>query len=215
MLATKKTKPKTRKKPETKPRKRGQPTSYKASYVSQAHYVCKDKGFTDVDLAKLFGVTKTTIANWKNDYPEFFDAIKRGKWEYENVKVEASLLKRVHGYEYEEVKTVIEKITDESGATVGKVRQRIEKPKKHIPPDTACIIFWKCNRQPQDWQNTQRINVRVGDSDTSDINSLTTKDLIGIINSNGNGSEKKKKDKRQSRDSKLKGALGGRGTAKA
>lgn len=180
-------------KPGKQKRSRGQPTSYKDSYVNQAYCVCKESGYTIPQLAELFGVVERTVERWKNEYPEFCHAIKTGRWEFDNVKVEASLLKRALGYDYEETKRVTEQVTDASGTAVGKVRQRIEKISKSIPPDPACLFFWLCNRQGQDWKNLNRIIIKGSDSDLNDLNTLTTKELMGIIKSNGNGNGKKKK----------------------
>ncbi|HQE49834.1 MAG TPA: hypothetical protein PKV93_10855, partial [Fervidobacterium sp.] len=62
-----------------------------------------------------------------------------------------ALLKRALGYEYEEVKQIIEK--DEKG----KDRKRIEKTIKHVIPDTTAQIFWLKNRKPHEWRDKREI----------------------------------------------------------
>lgn len=56
----------------------GRPTYFKEEYVELAYKYCL-LGATDKDLAQFFEVTETTINNWKNDHPEFFESIKKGK----------------------------------------------------------------------------------------------------------------------------------------
>lgn len=56
----------------------GRPTSYRKEYAEQAFKLCL-LGFTDAELADFFGVSETTINNWKNAHPEFLESLKRGK----------------------------------------------------------------------------------------------------------------------------------------
>ncbi len=56
----------------------GRKTSFKKEYIEQAVKLCK-KGFIDIELADFFNVSKATINNWKKEYPEFLDSLKKGK----------------------------------------------------------------------------------------------------------------------------------------
>ena len=53
----------------------GRPTLYQESYPDQARKLCLLNA-TDEDLADFFDVSVATISNWKNDHPEFLEAIK-------------------------------------------------------------------------------------------------------------------------------------------
>ena len=107
-------------------------------------------GLVDKQIAHNIGVTEQTLNNWKKKYPSLFEALKRGK-EVIDRQVENALLKRALGYEYEEVKQIVEK--DEKG----KDRKRIEKTVKQVIPDTTAQIFWLKNRKPEVWRDRHDI----------------------------------------------------------
>lgn len=50
-------------------------SDYRPEYAEQASNYCL-LGATDADLAQFFGVTRRTITNWKNDHPDFADALQ-------------------------------------------------------------------------------------------------------------------------------------------
>ena len=102
-------------------------------------------GLTDEQIAHNIGIRRETLYVWKNKYPNISNALKNGK-EVVDRQVENALLKRALGYEYEEVKQIIEK--DEKG----KDRKRIEKTIKQVIPDTTAQIFWLKNRKPDEWR---------------------------------------------------------------
>lgn len=107
-------------------------------------------GLTDEQIAHNIGISRTTLYDWKNKYPDISYALKKGK-EVIDRQVENALLKRALGYEYEEIKQIIEK--DEKG----KDRKRVEKITKHVPPDTTAQIFWLKNRKPNEWRDKRDI----------------------------------------------------------
>ena len=103
-------------------------------------------GLVDKQIAHNIGVTEQTLNNWKKKYPSLFESLKRGK-EVIDRQVENALLKRALGYEYEEVKIIVEK--DEKGNE----KKRQEKVIKKVIPDTTAQIFWLKNRKPADWRD--------------------------------------------------------------
>jgi len=107
-------------------------------------------GLTDKQIAHNIGITEQTLNNWKKRFPSLFEALKRGK-EVIDRQVENALLKRALGYEYEEIKQIIEK--DEKGRD----RKRVEKITRHVVPDTAAQIFWLKNRKPHEWRDRREI----------------------------------------------------------
>jgi len=137
----------------------GRPSKYKPEYVEQAELLCAEFGADDKGLAKFFGVTKTTITNWKNDHPEFLASIKAGKDYHDTGKVEKSLLQRALGYKYTE-KTVEAIKTKNEGLVGAKVVKVVEK---EMAPDTTAQIFWLTNRQPERWRHVKRLEVVDGD----------------------------------------------------
>ena len=123
-------------------------------------------GLTDKQIAHNIGITEQTLNNWKKRFPSLFEALKKGK-EVIDRQVENALLKRALGYEYEEVKQIIEK--DDKG----KDRKRIEKTVKQVIPDTTAQIFWLKNRKPAEWRDKQNLEVE-GNLDISSMDKLIT-----------------------------------------
>src|SRR5690625_6353086 len=93
-------------------------------------------GLTDEQIAHNVGISRSTLADWKNKYPDISDALKKGK-EVVDLMVENALLKRALGYEYEEV---TEETSDKGYST--------KTTRKHVVPDTTAQIFWLKNRRP-------------------------------------------------------------------
>lgn len=111
-------------------------------------------GMVNEEIAQKIGIHPSTLYDWQSKYPEIAEALKRGK-EVIDRQVENALLKKALGYEYEEVKTYIEK----DGA--GNEKKKIEKTIKHIAPDATAIIFWLSNRKSNEWRrnaNKERLD---------------------------------------------------------
>lgn len=122
----------------------GAPTKYNSEYNEQVYKICL-LGATDKDLADFFNVAESTINNWKKEYPEFLESIKRGK-QIADANVADRLYQRALGFEHdsEEIK-VIE-------GDIERVPVR-----KVYPPDPTSAIFWLKNRQPEKWRDKQEI----------------------------------------------------------
>lgn len=120
----------------------GRPTKYKIEYNEQAYKLCL-LGHTDEELADFFEVHVSTIHQWKLDYPDFSDSIKKGK-EIADAEVSKSLYHRALGYSHPDV---------DIKAVNGEI---VETPvMKHYPPDATSAIFWLKNRQPKKWRDKQ------------------------------------------------------------
>ena len=118
----------------------GRPTKYKPEYSAQAQKLCL-LGATDAEIADFFDVDVSTINNWKNEFPEFLESVKKGKM-LADANVADRLYQRAMGYEAPDVDIrVVE----------GEI---IETPlTKHYPPDTPAAIFWLKNRQRSKWRD--------------------------------------------------------------
>ncbi len=125
--------------------KTGRPTAFKPAFVEQAKKAC-EAGFTDREIATLFGVTETTINNWKNEHPEFLESLKAGKSGPDD-RVKRSLFHRAVGYSYDAVKIFMP-----AGATEPVYAPYVE----HVPPDTTAAIFWLKNRDQENWRDMSR-----------------------------------------------------------
>jgi len=103
-------------------------------------------GLTDEQIAHNIGIAVGTLYDWKNRFPEFSEALKKGK-EVIDIQVENALLKRALGYEYEETKVMV----DADG------KKRVERIKKQVQPDVTAQIFWLKNRRPDRWRDKQEL----------------------------------------------------------
>ncbi len=86
-------------------------------------------------------------------------------------EVEKSLLKLCTGYEYEELKTIVEEDKN------GKKRTKIEKIKRHQPPSAAAISFFLRNRMPEEWSDKKELIL-----DTSQNDEARKKLFLEMIN---------------------------------
>nr|DAG48748.1 MAG TPA: terminase small subunit [Caudoviricetes sp.] len=111
-------------------------------------------GLSDEQIAHNIGINKGTLCVWKNRFPEFADAIKKGK-EVVDREVENAMLKRALGYEYDEVTQ--EPVTDkDTGITEMRVTKRVTK---QIVPDVTAQIFWLKNRKPDEFRDKRDVEL--------------------------------------------------------
>lgn len=123
----------------------GRPTDYRVEHNEQA-YKLSLLGLTDKELAAFFEVVESTIYEWKNKYPLFSEAIKRGK-EIADAEIATSLHDRATGYDYTEEQAVKVKVGE------FEEQVRIVQVAKHAPPDPTSMIFWLKNRRTQNWRD--------------------------------------------------------------
>lgn len=125
------------------------PTDYRPEFDNQAYVACKEGGFTDLKLSRLFGVSKSTINRWKHDHPTFWDSIRKGKDEFNVATAENCLLKRLKGFSYKETTKEVDGVTKELETT--------KVVTKQVVPDTTALIFFLKNRDPERWRDKQEV----------------------------------------------------------
>lgn len=134
----------------------GRPSIYKTEWEDKLEVIqgwARD-GLTDEQIAHNMGISTTTLYDYKNKYPEFAKALKKGK-EVIDREVENALLKRALGYTYQETTQELVKNPE-----TGEVELRsTKKVTKHVKPDTTAQIFWLKNRKPDQWRDTKEIDV--------------------------------------------------------
>src|ERR1035437_1408941 len=124
--------------------RRGPKSTYLPQFSKVAGVLCS-RGATNADLADAFSVTTMTVQNWMGMYPEFDEAVRRGKAEIFDPKVERALAQRALGYS-----------VDTEEIRVLKDGEVIRVPvRKHYPPETLACIFWLKNRKPEQWRDVQ------------------------------------------------------------
>ena len=113
-------------------------------------------GLTDDLIAQKMGIGKTPFYAWADRFPEFRNALKKGKAPVD-IQVENALLKRALGYEYDEVVEEVETIPigkpDENGErpTIEKIKTKTKRVT--VLPDVTAQIFWLKNRRPDRWRD--------------------------------------------------------------
>lgn len=120
----------------------GRPTKYREEYNEQAYKLCL-LGHTDEELASFFEIATSTLYEWKLEYPNFSESIRKGK-DIADGEVTQSLYKSALGYSHPDVDI---KVID--GCIV-------ETPLiKHYPPNPTSMVFWLKNRQSKKWRDKQ------------------------------------------------------------
>lgn len=140
----------------------GRPSKYKSEYAEQARKLCLLSA-TDADMADFFEIAESTLNEWKHEFPEFSESIKKGKM-LADANIADRLYQRAMGYEAPDVDIrVVE----------GEI---IETPMiKYYPPDTPAAIFWLKNRQRGKWRDKVEQEV----SGSLDVNvDVTLSDLF-------------------------------------
>lgn len=135
--------------------KGGAPTKYREEYNDLAYKYCL-LGCTDVEMADLFGVSKSTFNLWKKEHSKFSDSLTRGK-AFADAEVAHSLYNRAKGYDYTE-----ERHKD------GKDGLEITKVNKHVPGDAGAAMNWLSNRQRGKWKKDPKVKVQVKVGEISD-----------------------------------------------
>lgn len=107
------------------------------------------RGLTEEQIAKGMGISRSTLAIWKNSYPSLMDALKNGK-DIADINVENALYKKAIGYDYEEQTFYRDKDTGEMILS--------KTITKHVTPDTGAAAFWLKNRRRDLWRDKPELN---------------------------------------------------------
>lgn len=102
-------------------------------------------GATEAQIAHNLGVSRQTLCNYKNDYPEFFDILKNGRQSLV-LELRGALVKKALGYKFQEIKKYT-KIED------GKAVQYVEETTKEAAPDVAALNLCLKNYDSENWAN--------------------------------------------------------------
>lgn len=127
----------------------GRPAKYDPDWHPRMAYdFCSKCGYTNKQLADLFGITTFGVEFWLREHEEFNRAIRNGRWDFDSGRVQKSLATRACGYDITE-RTFEWRTNEETGLREKVVTREVTK---HIPPDPTSIIFWLCNRQKDHWR---------------------------------------------------------------
>ena len=131
-------------------------------------------GLTQKQIADNLGINVDTLIEYKKKYPDFSEALKKGK-EVVDIEVENALLKRALGYTI----TLYEEKVDKDGC-VHNLKKDV-----HVPGDTTAQIFWLKNRKPKNWKDKQN-----SENTSDDVNNRIIKISDLLNNPQPNRSDK-------------------------
>jgi hypothetical protein len=132
----------------------GRPTKLEERMIEQVFEMAL-LGLTDVQMAKVLGVSEVTFNDYKKKHPEFLKSLTQGKEDADG-KVAKAMYKRALGLT----------ITEDALTRDGEVVQL----KKELPPDTAAAKHWLANRQRNLWANNGETTIK---TDTPLVITLT------------------------------------------
>lgn len=136
-------------------------------------------GLNDEQNAQNLGISIAVFYDYQNKYPEFQDAIKKGKTPV-TIQVENSLIKKAIGYEYveETIEYYPPKDNDPSNKAL-KVKS-VKRTKKYYPPDTASMFGYLYNKARNEYKrNWDKLDVPIEPTNTKlpDLDKLTPKEV--------------------------------------
>jgi len=105
------------------------------------------KGYTDKEISAIYGIPSDLFRAWRKAYPDFDDALNRGRLQPDAAVIEA-LFKTAVGYDFKE----------EGLTRTGAVREI----RRHKPPDTTAIKYWLNNRAKEMWKDRSSAEVSGG-----------------------------------------------------
>ena len=93
-------------------------------------------------------------------------------------KARDSFIKRIGGYEFDEITKDVKMVPDPSGKGKKLKEEHIKTIKRHVPPSDTCIIFGLKNSDPENFQDKVTSDVNVRKDMPSIIEKLETSDLL-------------------------------------
>ncbi|GAB7024712.1 helix-turn-helix domain-containing protein [Salidesulfovibrio brasiliensis] len=126
-----------------------------------ARRICAEAGFSQAKLAKVFGVSKSTVSKWKSEHGDFARAVTEGVDVFNCTKVEKSLLKRALGLRVtEKVFGRLDAGETESGEKiVSDELHLLKKVQRAYPPDTRACNLFLSRRDPERWPDKQQLEM--------------------------------------------------------
>lgn len=112
-------------------------------------------GLIEKQIAHNMGVSYTSLREWKKQFPEVGEALRKGK-EVVDREVENALYKSAIGYTKVIRKPVKVRDVEYDPKTGRKIRESERwvavEEEIHVPPQVTAQIFWLKNRKPDQWR---------------------------------------------------------------
>lgn len=132
---------------------------YSKTIVAKICKLISSDSYTIAEICKMVNINIDTFYDWKNNKPEFSEAIKKAQGEYDELIVKTarkSMMKLLEGYDAEETKTVY--VDTKEGKP--KIKEQT-KTKKHIQPHPTIVIFSLVNKDPENFQNKYNGDIKL------------------------------------------------------
>lgn len=126
--------------------KTGAPSKLNDKTFRQALILAKE-GMTEAKICEILEICDKTISNWKNQFPEFLQAMHEAK-EYPDELVKRSMHKRATGYT-----RPVEKLLSNGEIVI---------VNEEVLPDVTAGKFWLMNRRKEEWREKQDIELSGG-----------------------------------------------------
>jgi hypothetical protein len=120
---------------------------FSSTMLEQVTRLCKI-GLSNNELAQYLGIEVATLRNWINDYPEFKEAVDRGRIEAD-ANVADKLYQLAIGYEMEVEELKFNKAED---------RWELFRYTRRYAPNVKAIIKWLNSRRPEHWSETHKVD---------------------------------------------------------
>lgn len=112
------------------------------------------------DICGKLSISQDTWYRYQKEHETLSELVKLGR-SITLSTVEKSLLKLCTGYEFEELKTIVEEDKN------GKKRTKLEKSKRHQPPSAQAISFFLRNRCPEEWADKKELVLDTAQNETA------------------------------------------------
>ncbi|MCT4626982.1 hypothetical protein [Halodesulfovibrio sp.] len=141
----------------------GRKTAYRKNYAKQAREACAMGNFTLAQLGRLFGVSKTTVWEWRQKHPEFDAACAGGYNDFALETAHGSLIKLAKGFNYTEVTK--EAVKDKKTGDVS--MEETKRVRKMVTPNINAIrtVFERVEREQQQQQGGGELADLIADLD--------------------------------------------------
>lgn len=143
-------------------KQRGRPTLFREDMIGQAERMAA-LGMGVAQMAAVWGRPERTVWRWARRYPSFRQALQKGR-ESGHMAVAGNLYAAASGRALKEelVSPALgpdgQVVLDPSGKPLFRTRRVYQAA------NLGAMVFYLCNRQPDLWQNVQRVEVkRTGD----------------------------------------------------
>lgn len=145
-------------------------SKYEQKVLPKLNYIIRwaETGATNDEIAKLLGISRSTLQDYRRKYPELRAALAGAK-EAADAVVENSAFALANGFIKTIKKPVKRRVADED--IIEYVDEEI-----FVPPNPTAQIFWLKNRKPDKWND--KITVEHGGSVDVNIEAIV-KDLAG------------------------------------